>query len=133
MKKLLFLIIAAGLFQFANAHEGHDKTPGTAAAPHGGLLQGTDSLFIEVLSTKEALKVYPLTHDMKAIPLNTIKITGTMSIPRKAGKPEALNFIASDDHLEAKVDAKGAHRYILNLDVTQGKIKEKLNFNVEPQ
>ncbi len=132
MKLLTFLFASLLASSFAWAHEGHDKTPGALAAPHGGLIKGTDHLYLELVSSNDVLKVYPLDHDMKAIPVADVKIDGKMSIPRKS-KSEAVKFSAQADYFEAKVDAKGAHRYDLDVTATHGGKAEKVKFSVEPQ
>lgn len=129
------LILFAAMFlalDVAVAHEGHDKTPGTLAAPHGGVVKGTDHIYLELVAESAGIKIYPLDHETKAIPVADIKIEGKMSVPRK-NKLETVKFTVSGDHFAAKVDAKGAHRYDLDVTVTHGGKAEKLKFSVEPQ
>lgn len=132
MKTRLTFLLASVLIAFsASAHEGHDKTPGALAAPHGGIVQGTASLYLEMVTVKNEVKIYPLDHDSKALPMNDLKLEGTMVVPRK-GKPEKVSFGQKDDFYVATVDPKGAHRYELNIDVTYKGKKDKVKFNVEP-
>lgn len=131
MKKIIYmftLLVSMSTF----AHEGHDKTPGALAAPHGGVVKGTDHIYIEVVSGPNEVKVYPLNHDMKPVPVADVKLDAKMSIPRK-NKSETVKFTTQADYFSAKVDAKGAHRYDLDVTVTHGGKTEKLKFNVEPQ
>lgn len=126
-------IIATTLIAFSSlAHEGHDKTPGALAAPHGGLIQGTSSLYLEMVTDKNDVKIYPLDHDSKPVPLNDVKLEAKMTVPRK-GKSEKVNFMIHEDHYMATIDAKGAHRYQLDVEATYKGKKEKVKFNVEPQ
>ncbi|HRO67577.1 MAG TPA: hypothetical protein PL182_08440 [Pseudobdellovibrionaceae bacterium] len=115
-----------------HAHEGHDKTPGSKSAPHGGIIQGTNDLYLELLPTAEGVEIYPLDHDMNPVPLKNVKMKGTMTFPRKT-KKEDVTFSDSGDKFLAKIDAKGAHRYTLDLSVTHDGKTEKLKFNVEPK
>ena len=128
------LILAALFLAFgtAHAHEGHDKTPGALAAPHGGQVKGTDHIYLELVSSGGEIKAYPLDHEMKPVPVADVKLDGKMSIPRK-NKSEAVKFTAQADYFLAKVDAKGAHRYDLDVTITHGGKAEKLKFSVEPQ
>lgn len=129
------LILFTALFlalEGAKAHEGHDKTPGALAAPHGGIVKGTEPIYLELVTESGGIKVYPLDHNTKAIPLADVKIEGKMSIPRK-NKVEAVKFTVGSDHFIAKIDAKGAHRYDLDITITYGGKTEKLKFSVEPQ
>ncbi len=132
MKQLIFSAAILIAFGSAHAHEGHDKTPGALAAPHGGLLKGTDHIYVEVVAGPDEVKAYPLDHDLKPVPVAELKLEGKMSVPRK-NKSEALKFSAQGDYFSAKVDSKGAHRYDLYLSVTHGGKTEKLKFSVEPQ
>lgn len=131
------LTIAAGTFLLilitqASAHEGHDKTPGTVSAPHGGIIQKAGDLNLELLVNSGGAKIYPFDHDMKPIPLSELKFEGTVTLPKKT-KGEPVSFESQEDHVSAKVDAKGAYRYTLNLTVTYKGKKEKAEFNLEPQ
>lgn len=128
------LILAALFLTFgtAQAHEGHDKTPGALAAPHGGMIKGSDHIYLELVSSAGEIKAYPLDHEMKPVPVADVKLDGKMSIPRK-NKSEAVKFTAQADYFLAKVDAKGAHRYELDVTITHGGKAEKLKFSVEPQ
>jgi len=109
MKQLI--LSAALLFAFGavHAHEGHDKTPGALAAPHGGMIKGTDHIYLELVSGPNEIKAYPLDHEMKAVPVADVKLDAKMSIPRK-NKSETIKFTAQAEYFSAKVDAKGAHR-----------------------
>jgi hypothetical protein len=132
MKKSVLVILFSFVFgSFAIAHDGHDKTPGSIQAPHGGVVQGTSQLYIELVNDSSGIKLYPLTHDLKVIPTGEVKLVATSQVPKK--KKENLALVAVGDHFEAKVDAKGAYRYTLSLDVGYKTKKEKVVFQVEPQ
>lgn len=113
------------------AHEGHDKMPGAVQAPHGGTVKGTSHLYIELVNEASGIKLYPLTHEMASVTLKDVTIAGTAQAPKK--KKEPVKFTNADDHFEAKVDAKGAYRYTLELTTTYKGKKEKVTFQVEPQ
>lgn len=132
MKQLILFSTMFLALGSANAHEGHDKTPGALAAPHGGIIKGTEHIYLELVTESGGVKIYPLDHDTKAIPVADVKLEGKMSVPRK-NKAEAVTFAVDGDHFVAKVDAKGAHRYDLDVTVTHGGKPEKLKFSVEPQ
>lgn len=132
MKRILLLTVLIFSFGFANAHEGHDKTPGLQSTRPGGTIKGTDRIYLELVSDKDGAQLYPMDHDKKAIPLSEVKMEAKMTIPRK-NKTQNLKLTAQNDHFAAKVDAKGAHRYDLDVSVTHGGNTEKLKFSVEPQ
>lgn len=130
---ILGLTIFACLFSTSiQAHEGHDKTPGAVSAPHGGVVKGTSQIYLELVNEAGGIKVYPLTHDSSPIALKEVTIKGTATFPKKA-KGEPVSFASGDDHFAAKVNAKGAYRYSLDLTVTYKGKQEKITFQVEPQ
>lgn len=128
--KLMFSLLLT--FNFALAHEGHNKTPGALSAPHGGLIKGTDSFYLEVVTSQNEVKVFPLGHDMKPVSVASLKLDGKMTIPRK-NKSEAVKFSPKADYFSASIDAKGAHRYDLELSISKNGKVEKQIFTIEPQ
>lgn len=114
----------------ASAHEGH-ATPGTVQAPHGGIVKSTHDLHFELVSNSEGLEIYPLTHDLKPVRLSELTASATSQAPKKGKQPVKLT--AAEDHWQAKVDAQGAHRYALELQVQFKGKKHKTVFQVEPQ
>lgn len=129
-----FLLFATLVFSVAivTAHEGHDKTPGLQPTRPGGIIKGTKQIYLELVSAEKGVKIYPMDHEKKPIPLSELKLDGQMTIPRK-NNVQVLKFVALDDHFAAQVDAKGAHRYDLEVSVTRAGNSEKIKFNVETQ
>lgn len=131
-KKVIAMLISLFVASVSVAHEGHDKSPGTMAAPHGGIVQGTSHIYLELVTNSNGVQVYAFDHDMKPVSTKDVKLEGTATLPKK-GKGEPVKFSTEGEAFVAKVDAKGAHRYLLDLSVTHGGKKEKIKFNVEPQ
>lgn len=132
MKSLITTIATLAIGLFILAHEGHDKVPGTLTAPHGGQIKGTSQLYIELVSDSSGFKLYTADHDLKTIPVKDVKIEGTAKLPKqKQSEKLALNI--SESFFETKVDAKGSHRYTVDLKVTYKGKTESVSFNVEPQ
>ncbi len=131
MKLLITLMTALLIGQLAMSHEDHNHTPGAVTAPHGGKLKETSELYLELVADSERFKNYAMDHDMKSVALKDLKLEGTFKLPKKT-KSETLVFQTAQDHFVAKVDAKGAHRYSVDLKVTLNNKTEKLKFNVEP-
>lgn len=132
MKHLTFLaifLVSLGLTTYA--HEGHDKTPGAVAAPHGGIMQDLEHIFLELTVESNDLKIYPYDHDLKPIALKDLKLEGSATLPKK--KAQKISFSQSNDAFTAKFDATGASHYALEVVVTHQGKKEKAKFNVEPQ
>ncbi len=135
MKQLIIgavVLLSLGLANYSNAHEGHDKTPGAVAAPHGGVIQDIEHIYLELLTETNGLKLYPYDHELKPIALKDVKIEGSATFPKKP-KAEKVSFTSEGEAFSAKVDSKGAHRYTLDVTITHAGKKEKTKFNVEPQ
>lgn len=137
MKKTVFALLMAVVCvsgmkpKEAKAHAGHDQTPGSVQAPHGGVVQGTRELYLELVNDASGIKLYPLTHDLAPIAPKEITLTGSAQAPKKAKVPVKLSVV--EDHFEGKIDMKGAYRYTLELSVGYKGKKEKASFQVEPQ
>ena len=128
----IFALVALFFSLVVQAHEGHDKTPGAVSAPHGGIVKGTESIYIELVVDSNGIKLYPLTHEGSPIALNDVALKGSVSFPKKT-KAQPISFSQSGDHFSSKVDSKGAHRYSLDLVVNYKGKQEKTSFQVEPQ
>lgn len=129
----LFLIffIVLGVSNYSLAHEGHDKTPGSVSAPHGGQIKGTSQLYLEVVADNEGFKIYPMDHDLKSIALNELKLEANIQFPKKS-KTENIKLSLAESFAEAKVESKGAHRYNANIKVTYKNKTETISFVIEP-
>ena len=128
---LTALLMASSLNGAAFAHEGHDDAPGSLKAIHGGMVKSLKDANIEVLANGTTLKLYPVSHEGKAIAPNTLKLTATTTLPK--GKPVALPLAAKPDHWEATMDAQGAHRYTLTVTLQDEAHSHSADFTIEPQ
>lgn len=134
MKQTIFALMAVvslGVSQLGHAHAGHDKIPGDVQAPHGGTIQGTSHLYLELVNDASGIKLYALTHEMTPVAPTEVSVVATAQPPKK--KKEPVKFAVVDDHFEAKVDAKKVYRYTLEITATYKGKKEKAKFQVEPQ
>lgn len=126
-KLILTVVLLAGMNAFT--HEGHDKMPGTIQAPHGGVVMTTKETYMEVVQDPTGVKLYPLTHELKPIPMSEISATATAQAPKKkAVKVELKN---AGDHFVVSPDIKGAHRYELKISMKYKGKNENVKFQVE--
>lgn len=132
MKKIILTMMIIFLPLTGFAHEGHDKMPGAVAAPHGGIMHDLENMYLELLVDASGVKLYPYDHDLKPLALKDVKIEGTATLPKKT-KAEKVIFTQEGAAFGATVDAKGTHRYKLEVTVTHQGKKDKAKFNVEPQ
>lgn len=132
MKALMTTLAIIFIGLTVHAHEGHDKAPGALTAPHGGHLKGTSQLYVELVSDSAGIKLYTVDHDLKPVAMSDVKIEGALKRPKQK-QAEKLVFNTAESFLETKVDAKGSHRYTVDLKVTYKGQTESVSFIVEPQ
>lgn len=126
----MFVFVLSGA---VTAHEGHDHSPGLVQAPHGGMIQKVaNQYYVEVQGKGDSVKVYPLTLEMKPIPLSEISVTATSQAPKKRNESMKLSPTGGDA-FEGTVKTKGLHRYKLELAISHKGKKELLTFQIEPQ
>lgn len=132
MIKLILTMMIAFLPLGGFAHEGHDHTPGAVAAPHGGIMHDLEHMYLEFLVDAGGVKLYPYNHELEPLAISEVGIEGSATLPKKT-KPEKVTFKPAGSGFSASFDAKGAHRYMLEVTVTYRGKKDKAKFNVEPQ
>lgn len=116
----------------SHSHEGHDHSPGQVQAPHGGLIQKAADYYVEVRGSSSDVKIYFLKSDLKVMPLAGIKAQASMQLPKKKTK-EKIELTPNDDHFSGQLNAKGMHRYQLEVEMWVAGKRELLTFQVEPQ
>jgi hypothetical protein len=131
MLKSMIIVLALFLAIIAQAHEGHDHGPGTVQAPKGGVIRSLETVNLELLTQGKSIKIYAYDTNLKPADVKKFPLAATVALPKK--KPEALALVAKGDHWEAEYDAKGAHRYTLELSIKQGGHADKVKYNVEPK
>ena len=72
-----------------------------------------------------------MTTVLKALKSSDVNVTATYELPKK--KPQAVSLQSSGDFFVVKVDAKGAHRFKLDVTATYQGAKETLSFQIEPE
>jgi hypothetical protein len=122
----LFLLIATNL----SAHEG-EHGPSTVQAPKGGVIRSLETVHLELLSKGSTVQIYLYDVNLKPADVSKYPVSATVTLPKK--KAEPITFQPKGDHWEAVVDAKGSHRYSLELNITQGGHNDKVKFTVEPK
>lgn len=129
---VLFGFLVADL-KVSIAHEGHDH--GAAAvqkSPDGGNLKVGKNYSISVSESGGMVTLYVYTKDLKPVLPSAVQVTAYLTIPKKT-KRAAVAFEAKEKNFSAKVDAKGAHRYMLDVQVgLKGAKPETLKVQIEP-
>lgn len=132
MKQTVLAIVASVILShFSFAHEGHDHGGGKAA-PNGGQLFGTKILDLELLTSGNTVRLYPLDENMKAVPTDQVQLVAKMKLPRKK-ETQDVKFSAEKNYFSAEINSQGAHRYELEIKVSYKGKTETVKMNVEPQ
>lgn len=134
---LMAALFGASLFgtsvTFAHGGDDHDG-PAAVQAPKGGMIKALEEAFVEVVNTKEDLKIYIYDKDMKPAKVALYKVSAQSEVPRTK-KKQPLTLQDQGNHFEAHFDSKGLHRYTLVLKLTQPTAphEDTLNFTIEPR
>ena len=133
--KALTLLLVNIFISSAVAHESHDHdAPATVKAPKGGIIKSLEEAHIEVTNSKNNIKVYVYSKDLKPVDAATYGITAKAEMPRTK-KSEVIDLKSNGNFLEGNYDSKGAHRYtlILNINDPNTKHNDNLSFTIEPK
>ncbi len=127
------IIIFASLLTFSTSSFSHEGEHGPSAvqAPKGGVMRSLETVHLEMLTKGQSVQIYLYDANLKPADVSKYPITATVTLPKK--KSEPLKLESKGDHWLANFDAKGAHRYSLELNIVQGGHNDKINFTVEPK
>ncbi|MBK9323508.1 MAG: hypothetical protein IPM97_11305 [Bdellovibrionaceae bacterium] len=129
----LFMLLLLLVGPTSQAHEGHDHDgPAAIQAPKGGVIKSLKKSFIEVVSKGKNIKIYIYDSEIKPKSTSGFKLSAKAVLPRTK-KQEPLVLTAQDTFYEASYDAKGLHRYTLELLVKDPESDgdNKLSFTIE--
>ncbi len=127
-KKIIVSALLAGTIN-TYAHEGHDATPGSIKANHGGTVKSGKEINLEYVVSGTTVKLYPVTHEGIDLATADIKLTATAKLPK--GKAEPVKIEIKDGVFQTTVDFKSAYRteLVVNAD-TKGKVST-FKFQIE--
>lgn len=135
MKRILSVILISAFSLTTFAHEGHDG-PSGLQAPHGGVAKPGKQINLELVQEGSSIKLYPISHEGKALDTKTVTLKATAKIPKKgknAAQSKALTLKAESEGFSSEVDMKGSHRFELEVEAASGGKTDKFTFQVEPQ
>ena len=111
------------------AHDGHNQTPGSLKANHGGTVKAGKEINLEFVVVGNELKLYPASHEGTDIAAVEVKVTGTGKLPK--GKPENLRIEIKNGAFATPIDFKTAYRMeVIATTDYKGK-KDTFKFQVE--
>lgn len=120
-----FLITTLNVF----AHEGHDNTPGSLKANHGGTVKAGKEINLEYVVSGNELKLYPASHEGTDIAAAEVKLSGTGKLPK--GKAENLKIELKNGTYTAPIDFKSAYRIEVIANTEYKGKKNSFKFQVE--
>lgn len=127
-KKMVFTALIISSLNLL-AHEGHDNTPGSLKANHGGTVKPGKEINLEYVVSGNELKLYPASHEGADLASADVKLTATNKLPK--GKAESLKIETKNGVFIAPIDFKTAYRIEVVATVEyQGK-KNSFKFQVE--
>lgn len=132
MKQLTLKMLSLGLFfalSTAFAHEGHDHGAPTFQAPKGGVLKSASFGHFELVKKGSEAQIYWYDESGKQIETQDLQLTAELELPRK--KPTPLTLANNKTHWSAQIDAKGAHRFTLKVNMQKGCEKDYVTFTIE--
>lgn len=125
-----FLFITAILFSTVSfSHEGHDQLPGALKSNHGGVVQAGKEINLEYVVSGNEVKLYPLSHEGKDIPLKDVSFSVTSKRPKE--KSSAIKVDEVDRVSILKVDFKKAYRIEVEVKVDHIGRESHFKFQVE--
>lgn len=127
-KKILFTSLFA-ISMHAMAHEGHNQTPGSLKANHGGTVKAGKEINLEFVTSGSELKLYPASHEGEDLPATEVKLTATGKLPK--GKAEALKIEVKNGVYTAPIDFKSAYRVEVVATTDYKGKKDTFKFQVE--
>lgn len=111
------------------AHEGHNNTPGSLKANHGGTVKAGKEINLEFVAINNELKLYPASHEGTDLAPTDVKISATSKLPK--GKPENLKTEAKNGAFIAAIDFKTAYRLEVVVTTDYKGKKDTFKFQVE--
>lgn len=126
-----YILVLMLLSLNALAHEGHDHGPSAVQPPKGGVVRSLETVHLELVHQGKTLNIYAYEKDLKPASVAKFPATLTIALPKK--KAESINLEDKGDHWETNFDAKGAHRFTVELAIKQGGHSDKVKWVVEPR
>lgn len=134
--KTIFTVLTLTLFtSIALSHEGHDHDAPKGVTPQkGGIIKSLEQSYVEVVSRGQNVKIYFFNKELKQQDASTYTVKAKAKKPRSK-QAEVVTLKSGTEFLEANYDAKGVHRYTLELDIKDPKEShsDTIDFVVEPR
>lgn len=127
-KKTIFTaVLVATLNVFA--HDGHNVTPGSLKANHGGTVKAGKEINLEYVASGTELKLYPATHEGADLAASEVKLSATGKLPK--GKAESLKIEIKNGVYTTAIDFKTAYRIEVVTTTEHNGKKDTFKFQVE--
>lgn len=127
-KKMIVSILFINSLQLL-AHEGHDNAPGALKSNHGGVVKSGKEINLEYVVSGNEVKLYPLSHDGKDLPVSDVAMEVTSKLPKGKAVTLKTNLVAGV--YTTQVDFKNAYRIEMNVESKFQNKKSTFKFQVE--
>jgi hypothetical protein len=131
MSKVTFLTVFFVFTSLIHAHEGDHHAKSSVQAPNGGIIQSLESVHLELLTKGDMLQVYIYNTDLTPADVSKYPVSAKVIFPKK--KPQSIVLTPKINHWETTVNAKGSHRFTLEISIKQAGHQDKVKFTVEPK
>lgn len=128
LKKIVFTALMISSLNLL-AHDGHNQTPGSLKANHGGTVKAGKEVNLEYVVSGNELKLYPASHEGSDLASADVKLAATGKLPK--GKAESLKIESKNGTFVAPIDFKTAYRIEVVATVEHKGKKDTFKFQVE--
>lgn len=128
LNKIIFTAVLAFSLNLL-AHDGHNQTPGSLKANHGGTVKAGKQINLEFVVSGNEIKLYPASHEGEDFTPAEVKLTATGKLPK--GKPENLKIEFKNGAFTAPIDFKTAYRVEVVASTEYKGKKDTFKFQVE--
>lgn len=133
MTKQLAPLLAL-LVLFSCASGGPDKKDKTHTAPHGGVVVKGKKYYLEILSSKKHVHLYPLMENeegnLVALPMKNVRIIAEYS-PHRSKADYSLNLNKRHEHYSGNVDTQGEKTYEIHVEMKVGNTREDFLYDLQ--
>lgn len=133
MTKILALFLTL-LTLFSCASGRPDKKDKTHTAPHGGVVVKGKKYYLEILSSKKHVHLYPLQENeegnLVALPMKNVRIVAEYS-PHHSKADYSLNLNKRHEHFYGNVDTQGEKTYEIHVEMKVGNTREDFFYDLQ--
>lgn len=133
MTKILVLTLAL-LTLFSCSSSRPDKKDKKHTAPHGGVVVKGKKYFLEILSSKKHVHLYPLQENeegnLESIPMKKVRMVAEYS-PHQSKADYSLNLNKRYQHFYGNIDTRGEKTFEIYVEMKVGNTREDFFYDLQ--